>query len=391
MNDHLKDGQLRAALDGEINPEEQGHIRGCKSCQTRLEAIRAQADRSSRKLAFLSAESEQPVPNAAQALARFQKEKTTQKEYPMFQRLFSHRVMRFGTAAVAILVLVLAVPATRAMAAQLLGLFRVQQVTVIPVDFSGMQTLAGDNTLGKQIGQMLSSAVTVTRKASPPETVADAAQASSQAAFNVRLPQNLTPSQIVVDQGLAFSFKVDRARAQALIDEAGRKDLVLPDSIDGAEVSVNVPAGVSASYGTCPALTNAESSASIGMNGSTGRRYPDCVIMAEIPSPTVTAPVGVDVSQLAQIGLEFTGMSADQAAAFAKTVNWTSSLVIPIPRNAATYENVPVDGVTGTLIQRPVDDAPQYALIWVKNGIIYAIAGLGSDSQKALNMAASLP
>jgi hypothetical protein len=72
-------------------------------------------------------------------------------------------------------------------------------------------------------------------------------------------------------------------------------------------------------------------------------------------------------------------------------VDWTSSLVIPIPKNAATYDQVSVDGVTGTLIQRPADDAPQFALVWVKNGIIYAIGGLGSNSQQAIQMANALP
>ncbi|MDD5370632.1 MAG: hypothetical protein PHQ40_16240, partial [Anaerolineaceae bacterium] len=67
------------------------------------------------------------------------------------------------------------------------------------------------------------------------------------------------------------------------------------------------------------------------------------------------------------------------------------SLVIPIPKNAATYAQIPVDGVTGTLIQRPADDAPQFALVWVKNGIIYAIGGLGSNSQQAIQMANTLP
>ncbi|HWT79032.1 MAG TPA: hypothetical protein VN648_09535, partial [Candidatus Methylomirabilis sp.] len=186
------------------------------------------------------------------------------------------------------------------------------------------------------------------------------------------------------------SFKVDRARAQALIDEAGRKDLVLPNSIDGADVSVTIPAGVSAAYGTCPQPSTNAAEANKN-NISMGRNFPDCVLVAEIPSPTVSAPADVDISQLAQIGLEFTGMSPNQAAEFAKTVDWTSSLVIPIPRNAASYEKITVDGVTGTLIQRPMDDVPQYALIWVKDGIIYAIGGNGSDSQKALDMAASLP
>ncbi|HEX9013421.1 MAG TPA: hypothetical protein VF813_07890, partial [Anaerolineaceae bacterium] len=103
-----------------------------------------------------------------------------------------------------------------------------------------------------------------------------------------------------------------------------------------------------------------------------------------------SAPADVNISELAQIALQFTGMTREQAAQFAQTVDWTSSLVIPIPKNAATYENVTVDGVTGTLIARDPGDSPQYALVWVKNGVIYAIGGLGSDTAKAIQMANSL-
>ncbi len=126
------------------------------------------------------------------------------------------------------------------------------------------------------------------------------------------------------------------------------------------------------------------------MRGSASRNFPDCVILAEIPSPTVNAPANVDVAQLAQIGLEFTGMTPEQAAAYTRTIDWTSTLVVPIPRNAATYQQVNVDGVTGTLIQRPTDDAADFVLIWVKNGIVYSIGGLGSNSQQAIDMANSL-
>ena len=84
-------------------------------------------------------------------------------------------------------------------------------------------------------------------------------------------------------------------------------------------------------------------------------------------------------------------MSSEQAAAFTSTIDWTSTLVVPIPKNAASYEQVSVDGVTGTLIQRPADDAPQFSLLWVKDGIIYAIGGLGSNSEQALQIANSLP
>ena len=71
----------------------------------------------------------------------------------------------------------------------------------------------------------------------------------------------------------------------------------------------------------------------------------------------------MDVAQLAQLGLEFTGMSAEEAAAFTSSIDWTSTLVIPIPRNAATYTDVSVDGVTGKLIEREYDHSPEYALL----------------------------
>ncbi len=93
-------------------------------------------------------------------------------------------------------------------------------------------------------------------------------------------------------------------------------------------------------------------------------------------------PASLDIAKLAQIGLEFTGMTADEAAKFTSTVDWTSTLVVPIPKNAASNQQVTVDGVTGTLIERPSDDAPQFALFWIKDGIIYTIGGLGSNSQQ---------
>jgi hypothetical protein len=207
------------------------------------------------------------------------------------------------------------------------------------------------------------------------------------AGFTVRLPQNVSSSSLNVLGASSFELTVDRAKAQALLDEAGRSDLILPDSIDGAVISVSIPSSVVAGYGTCPDPSEADSN----RTGSMGRNYPDCIMLSEIPSPIVSAPPEVDVAQLAQIGLEFTGMTSEQAAAFVETVDWTSTLVVPIPKNAATYEQVSVDGVTGTLIQRPSDDMPQFVLLWVKDGIVYSIGGLGTNSQQAIDMANSMP
>lgn len=309
----------------------------------------------------------------------------------MFKKIFSSRLLQVGLAIVVVLAVVLSVPSTRALAEKFLNLFRVQQVVVVPVDFTGMQQLTGNNTLGKQVSDLIASSVTTQQKPGNPVTAVDAAKASQLSGFSVRVPQSMTPSRISVVGAAAFSVKVDVAKAQALLNESGRSDLVLPNSINGEEVSVNIPSSVSVAFGTCPDPAALDSSNGVNTNGSAGRQYPDCVILAEIPTPVVSAPADLNIAQLAQIGLEFTGMTSEQAAAFTKTVDWTSTLVIPLPRNAATYQQVSVDGVTGTLIQRPADDAPQYALLWVKDGIIYAISSLGTNTQQALQIANSLP
>jgi hypothetical protein len=159
--------------------------------------------------------------------------------------------------------------------------------------------------------------------------------------------------------------------------------------VDGADISVTIPSSVSAAYGTCP---KPQTDGSEGEEAER-QRYPDCVILAQIPSPSVSAPADLDINKLAQIGLEFTGMSPEEASAFTSTVDWTSTLVVPIPSNSATYEQITVDGVTGTLIQRPSREGEPttFALMWVKDGIVYAISGRGDKSEQAIEMANSLP
>ena len=386
MSKHLTDGELRAALDGELEGLQLQHLDTCTACQARKGQMQLESQETARLLSFLSIK-DQPAPNAQRAWSRFSQQLILKKEFSMFRKWFAIPAVRFASALVLILAFVLAFPSTRALAGELLKLFRIQQVAVVSIDFTGLEQLTGDGVLGNQFTDLISNSMNITKEPGEPAQAADAAQASQLAGFNVRLPQSMTPSQIYIMDVAAFSITVDRDKAQALLDEAGRGDLVLPESVDGAEISVNIPSAVSVAYGACP-KPEADTSEAEGQ-----QRYPDCVILAQIPSPSVNAPADLDITQLAQIGLEFTGMSAEEAAAFTSTVDWTSTLVVPIPSNAATYEQVSVDGVTGTLIQRRSREGEPstFALFWVKDGIIYAISGRGSNSGQAIEMANSLP
>ncbi len=390
---HIDDGTLRAYADGALAAAERervaGHLAGCEACRGRGEELNAQGERVAARLAALSP-AVQPA-DAHAALNHFRRRREFEgKEPVVFKQLLSQRfrIVWVGAAAILLAFVAFSFEPVQAWAGQFLSLFRVEQVAVLPVDTTGLSALSGNSALANQISQMMTKSVKVTKKPGSPQVVDTAPNASKLAGFDVRLPSSRTDKpQLTVLGGAAFQAVADRAKAQAILNETGHSNLVLPDSLDGATFKVDIPASVNAGYGSCPKISTEGKTVE---GGSTGRRMQDCVMLVEMPSPTVDTPPNVDLKQLAQIGLQFTGMTAQQAKEYSDTVDWTSTLVIPVPRNGASYEKVNVDGVTGYLIQRPVDDVPGYALVWVKDGIIYAISGMTNDTATALQMANSL-
>jgi hypothetical protein len=395
---HLEEGQLRAYLDGELAAREaQTHLAGCPDCAARLTTLETQSEQVRHRLAALDRQLDHSMPPRA-ALARFRERLprgAKPKETSVFTQLFSKRSRPIwaGLTLVALLALAFSFAPVRAWAGEFLGLFRVQQITVLPIDTTRLGELTNDETLGHQIGQLFSDSITVLREPGDPQAAADAAEASQLAGFNVRLASDHPPAQIVVQGGGAFEFVVDRDQAQAILNEAGRSDLQLPPALDGATIGVDIPTGVTTAYGPCPNLSPTRKGESEEIERGYAVAYPDCMLLAQIPSPSVTTPPDLNAQELAEIGLQFVGMTAEEAHSFSQTVDWTSTLVIPIPRNAASYEEVSVDGVTGSLLHRPFydDGVPaHYTLLWVKNGIVYALTGF-DDPDAGLALANSLP
>ncbi len=388
---HLNAETLRAFLDHQLDdmPSAAEHLNGCAECRARLDALRTRASRLNIRFAALNPSPAEAPRDAqilyAQLTAR-QSAASGKEKNKMLKSVFAQRFrpVWIGLCAVLVLGVAFSFPPVRAWAGDLLAQFRVQKITVVPVDNSRLTDLAGNSALARQVSQLLSDSVKVTKEPSKPQVVASAADASKLVSFGVRIPGSRKDApQIVVEGGSAFEFIANRARAQQLLNQAGASNLQLPASLDGARIQVSIPTGVSLGYGTCPKPDETE-------QGSLARRFANCIMLVEVPSPTIDTPPDLDVRQLAELGLEFTGMPADQARAFSQKVDWTSTLVIPIPRNAASYKEIQVDGAAGYLIQRPADDVPQYVIVWVKNGIIYAVGGLGNDTTDAMAMANSL-
>jgi anti-sigma factor RsiW len=121
MKKHLTDGELRAALDEELEHIRLQHLKSCPDCQRRQQQLNVERMKVSSRLAFLRP-GEEPVPSAQAAWNRFS-QKTQEKEISMVRRLFSIPMIRYGTAALALLTLILAFPSTRALAGELLSLW----------------------------------------------------------------------------------------------------------------------------------------------------------------------------------------------------------------------------------------------------------------------------
>ncbi len=388
MKKHLTEGELRASLDGELDEDLLRHLNACAGCQTQLLQLKQEHLHIANRLSFLNSEINS-VPSVHSAWGRFTREYLNQKETSMFKKLFSFPAIRAGAIAVLAIAMLMAFPTTRALAGDLLNLFRVQQVAVLPIDATGLESLTGNEALGNQLGELVSSSTVVTDEPGEPVVVANAEEASASAGFNVRMPADAVPSKIYVTDSSAFTLTVDRAKAQSLIEAAGRDDLVLPESIDGAEIAMSFPSTVNAAFGTCPELQMEKPD--MEEMGGPRESYPDCIVFSQMTSPVVNAPDGVDMAELASIGLEFSGMSSEEAKAFTDSVDWMTTLVIPIPRNEATYTDVSVDGVTGKLIQRTSEYSPKYVLLWVKNGIVYFVSGSGVDAARAFEIVDALP
>lgn len=380
------DGMLQARLDGELAPAEgeelNQHLASCPGCRSRLELLRSQTERVQQALTGLApGASEVPQPAHSWASFRATLEEEGEAQPTWLGKLFAPRLRpAWGVLALACAAAVfLSVTPARTFAEKILAMLRVQKITAVSVYPTTIESSRHQRT-AKLLSQLISDNVVVTEDAGKPQPAPSAAAAGRLAGFTVRTISELgAPFRILVNGEAGYQMTLNRERLQAILREAGRSDIQLPSSIDGALVAIHIPRNVVTSYGDCSPSSHRDSPTSPG----TGDK---CVFLMEAPSPTISVPPNLNLAQVAEAALEMAGMSAADARSFCRTVDWSSTLVVPVPANGS-YQTVDVDGASGTLISLP--NIQRYSLMWVKEGIIYSLNGHG-DPNQALNLAASL-
>jgi hypothetical protein len=294
-----------------------------------------------------------------------------------------------GAVALAAVAIITVAP-IRGWAENLLAIFRVEHVTVLDLSSGSIKGLENDQTFNQAMSRVISEEVTVTQPPQKPQQVPDAATASKLAGFSAHLIAGETPAALMVRSTIVAQMKLDRDRLQSIVDEAGRSDLRIPSSVDGAIIGIRVPAGIMASYGNCGGFDLAGEPGEKTAHAAPAPEDATCVKLNELPSPTVSAPQDLNPAELAQVGLQFAGLSPTEAANFTQTVDWTTTLVMPVLHGQASYEKVHVAGNDAVLLRpaRPGDSA-RFTLVWVDNGIVYSLMGKGDDTT-ALNLASRI-
>ena len=305
--------------------------------------------------------------------------------------IFSKRAFWAAIGVAAVVAVVLSTAGDRELVEKSLSSLRLQKVQAVNLDLSPFTDPNSNPALHQMVSQMISQKVEVTVNEQN-QPARDRTAASTLAGFSVQLIEARKDSpKLVVGGRHELNMIVERARLQEILKAAGHPEIVVPASLDGASFTVRIPRALHAQYGTCPGritATNAIAGQVIETAPAAGQ-YADCVRLTEGPSPVVNIPAGLDIQQLAEIGLEAAGMSAEQANQFFHAIDWRSILTLSVPRQLRSYEQVKVAGTQGTLLSLASRRGPGYTLVWARNGMAYALTGFG-DSSSAVALADSL-
>lgn len=399
----IEEGILRARLDSELSGADlvqaNEHLATCPDCRARFEKLSADTLRTRDLLEPLLSPMDDTI-SPAVAYAQFQSQFLDIKKRPtLVSRMFARgwRPAWGLAAAFGVLAIALGLNPVRTWAQRVLAMLRVQKIAVVEIDPSTLMTNGGpDSRPYKLLNQFVASNVLFTMKPGNPEMLPDMTKAAQLAGFPIRNLASLgAPQKVEVVGETAFQMTINRGRIETLLEEIGRSDIHIPESANGALIAVHIPKTVISTYGDCPVRRPAasdsqgETVAEQKMERMAATNDANCIFLIQVASPTVSVPPDLDMSEVAEAALELAGMSSAEARAFCQTVDWSSTLVVPIPHNTASYETVNVDGVNGTLISETAPRANQYSLLWIKNGVIHSLTGHGNSSD-ALTLAASL-
>ncbi len=321
-----------------------------------------------------------PRPEFAAAL----REKLRRQEAPAPAGRGDRRGRRPGPAWVALpaalaVAALFTIPSVRVSAQAFLDLFRVRNFAAVEFDPSRLDRLRELHTeTGRDPALLVFDRTDVVRDPGKPVAYPTPEAAAAAAGIALRLPAEV-PEGLRVDSVLVHGegearLTVDAGKLREVLASLGITDASVPENLDGAQVSLHLWPAVGIIYRS--------------------ERHRVAVLQAR--SPEVALPQGLDLARLGELGLRVVGLSAAEARRFAQSIDWHSTLLVPVPANATSFREVSVRGNKALLITttgEPGGSARRLRrgsiLLWSEGEMVYALTG-SIDHVSLVQMADSM-
>jgi hypothetical protein len=270
------------------------------------------------------------------------------------------RPLAFATAGLAVVVSLFAFPAVRAGAQAVLDMFRVRNFVAVSFDPQRMEKL---RALEEDRAMLVFDKQEVLQDPGKPVVQASTGMASAVAGYTVEtpsfLPNGLALDTVAVTGEGRVKLAASTRTLRNVLEALDLRDVQVPSDLDGQEVTVHMYPVVSQRF-------------------SGGKRR---LALVQSRSPEVSLPAGVDIARLGEIGLRILGVEAGEARRMASSIDWRSTLLVPVPTSASSFRQVTVQGNPGLFVTRvkPGDDGRRRedgsVLMWTEGDRVFALMG----------------
>ena len=308
---------------------------------------------------FLHEHRRGPAPGFARRL----REKLREQEET--SRAGAWRPLVFAAAAAAVVATMFAFPAVRAGAQSVLDLFRVRNFVAVPFDsdrFEKLKTMDHDNAM------LVFDRHEVIQEPGRPVVQSSVGAASALVGFDVatpsHLPRGLALDTVAVTGEGRVKLGVNSSRLRELLAALDLRDIEVPSGLDGKEIEVHMNRVVSQRF----------------------RSDRTKLTLIQAISPEVSLPAGLDLARMGEMGLRILGLDAGEARRIASTVDWRSTLLVPVPANASSFRSVTVNGNPGLLVEKVQKRSDGggtrsagHVVMWTEGERVFALEGSLGD------------
>ena len=367
MKECRREGELRAFLDAELPAAEaaavQQHLEVCPVCKERLTRLQQNRDWAQERLDVLSRpELEHPL-HLADAHRRVVQPDKIQFHWKerfaeMMNKRNKWRPLWVAVAVVAILGIALTIEPVRVLAEDFLSIFRVQEIAIMPLGPEQVEKL---EEISMVLEQNFLQVEPVLEQQPELVAVASLEDAEAAAGYHVQTPSVLPEGYdveptIEVSGAAAGELPIDLELARSAFEMMGLDPMLLPDSLGEQPVYIEIQPLVTQTW-------------------RRGNR--STLAFLQGPSPVVDYPDDVDPEVLGEAVFQLLGINEREAQRLSRSIDWTSTLVVPVPADLASFREVTINGNSGLLFlgQENASGGTNSAVLWQENGQLFFLAG----------------